>query len=223
VSAASPNSYFSRIVSTGHTRLDELIEELAPELEARGFTRNTRHPLWARNHQRGLLSTVINYAPDDNQGGWVEPFVGLVDEAVETLIAAHKPSSVTYGLRHTLLIGSTRWYEPTLERQPAHSHYEVLDVANATLRWWDKALPTFETRFAERRTDLDTLFNTDHPQGRAYLLHDLHRALRGLAIRSFVDKSSLQDAMDFHRTRMQASGFWDVYGEQVRTFLIAIL
>lgn len=169
------------------------------------------------------MSAVLAYAPDDPEGGWVEPFVGLLDSRVETLIATHLRTRPTHGLRHTLLVGSAKWTEPAMLRQPAHSRSEVLEVVNNVLRWYDAALPTFERRFAERLSDLDALFNTPHLQATRYLRHELHWAMRGVAIRHLHDPRRLNDALDFHRSRMLESGFWEVYGEQVRAFVIDLL
>ena len=214
--------YFRSIETLRHTRLDELLHELAPELDARGFTKRPGLPAWARDHPRGLLTIALSYAPDDEEGGWIEPFVGLIDQTVETQLAAHAKLTNSSGPRHTLLIGSTRWFEPTLDRQPAHSRSEALEVANAVLRWWTRALPVFVTGYGESRRQLDTLFNTDHPQAGQYLQHELYRSLRGLAIRKQTNPGRLTEALGFHRERMQPTGYWDIYGEQIRAFAMAI-
>lgn len=205
---------------TRHPRLASLVAEVTPELAAAGYTPHARHAVWARDHPRGLLTLALNYAPDDGEGGWVEPFVGLVDEGVESLLAAFKRSAPTHGLRHTLLAGATRWAAPPLDRQPVHSDSEVLEVANELLRWWRAAAPALAARFGESRTQLDALFNEDHPQAPRYLSHELYRALRGVALRHRLDPADdLLGVMGFHRARMQTTGFWEVYGEQVRALV----
>ena len=203
---------------------------MTPDLEARGFTPHPGQALWAKNSPHGIRSLVLNYSPDDEFGGWIEPFVGLIDERVETLIATFTRTQTTHGIRHTLLIGSTKWYQPQLDRQPVHTRYEVLEVVNVLLRWWDKALPPFLDQFSanadgvfnEGLNKLDQLFNKPHPQAKQYLGHELNWALRGIAIRHTLMPSKLIDAMDFHRARMIESGFWDIYGEQIRSFVIAL-
>ena len=173
---------------------------------------------------------MLSYAPDDEEGGWVEPFVGFLNNRVETLIASHLRTRPTHGLRHTLLIGSTRWAEHTLPRQPAHTRSEALEVVNSVLRWWDVVCPEFERRFAGsegsgqlRLRNLDRLFNTANDQASHYLRHQLHWAMRGVAIRHLYAPKQLNDALDFHRRRMLESGFWEVYGEQVRAFVMDLL
>lgn len=205
---------------TRHQRLAALVAEVAPELAAVGYTPLAGHPLWARDREHGLATLVLSYAPDDEEGGWVEPFVGLVDQRVEAPLATFKNSGPTHGLRHTLLVGATRWAPAPLDRQPVHSDSEVLEVANELLRWWRAAGPEFARRFGGSLTQLDALFNTDNPEARRYLTHEMYRALRGVAVRRCVDPADdLLDVMAFHRARMQESGFWEVYGEQVRAFV----
>ena len=180
--------------------------------------------MWARDHARGLQTVVLSYAPDDGEGGWVEPFVGLIDEGVESLVTAHArtPGLARRHLRHTLIAGATRWDEPTLARQPAHDRAETLEVANATLRWIDRAAPAFERRFGGSRDALDALFNADHPLAARLLQHELYRPLRGIALRHLTRPADLLDAVNFHRDRMRDTGYWDVYGEQIRAFVMAI-
>ncbi len=180
--------------------------------------------MWARNQQHGLLSLVLEYTPDDSEGGWVEPFVGLHDQRVETLLLTHANLKFTQqAMRQTLLVGSTKWQEPRLKRQPAHTHAESLAVVNAVLRWWDAAMPLFEQRFGKRLGALDALFNQPHPLAHQYLRHELHWALRGIAIRHVLNPAGMTEAMDFHRSRMLESGYWEVYGEQVRAFVMILL
>ena len=207
-----------------HVRLQELLDELNPELEGRGFTRNPAHALWAKNRADGLLTFVVSFAPDDEEGGWAEPFLGIIDERVETLVATHTNAPVTYGLRHTLLVGASRWLAGPLPRQPLHTTSETLEAANVMLRWMAGALESFGTRFpAESQLEvLDEFFNTESAEARRYLQHDLYRALRGVAIRSLTDPDGMTDAMSFHRSRMQETGFWEAYGEQVRAFVMAL-
>ena len=233
-------------------RLRELLEELTPELAARGFTAHAGHPLWARPTEHGLLTAVLSYAPDDDEGGWVEAFAGLVDERVETQVAGLMGRAATHGpFRHTVLAGSTRWPGAKLYRQPVHSPADGLEAANLLLRWWSLALPELAWRFgdapapvsgdddaAARGTDadpaaglleeqrsiqrLDALFNAAHPFAPALLTHELYRALRGVTVRAVAAPEGLTEAYDFHRARMQATGFWDVYGEQVRAQLLRL-
>ena len=208
---------------TRHPRLAAVVAEVSPELAAAGYTPHDAHPLWARDRAHGLATLALAYAPDDGEGGWVEPFVGLVDERVETLLAAFRRSAPTHGLRHTLLVGATRYAAAPLDRQPVHSDAEVLEVANELLRWWRRAGPDLEARFADGLAPLDALFNAPHPEAPRYLTHELYRALRGVAVRRALDPADdLLDVMAFHRARMQESGFWEVYGEQVRAFVTAL-
>ena len=204
-------------------RLAALVAEVTPELRSAGYTPHAHHPLWARDRDHGLATLVVSYAPDDGEGGWVEPFVGLVDERVETLLATFKNSGPTHGLRHTLLVGATRYAPAPLDRQPVHSDAEVLEVANELLRWWRGAGPAFAARFGDGLVQLDGLFNADHPEAGRYLTHELYRALRGIAVRRCLDPADdLLDVVAFHRARMQESGFWEVYGEQVRAFVMML-
>ena len=204
---------------TRHPRLAALVEEVTPELAAAGYAPHPGHPLWARDREHGLATLVLSYAPDDGEGGWVEPFVGLIDQRVETLLATYRNTAPTHGLRHTLLVGASRWAAAPLDRQPVHSDSEVLEVANELLRWWRAAAPLLLERFGSGLPALDALFNADHPEAERYLTHELYRALRGVAVRRCLDPADdLLDVVAFHRARMLNSGFWEVYGEQVRNF-----
>ena len=215
-----------------HPRLRELVDELSPELTGRGFTLWPGHALWARNLPAGLETIVLSFSPDDAAGGWTEPFVGLIAEPVEALLAGVLSAPATHGLRHTLLVGSTRWSGASLARQPVHEGSDVLEASNAILRWVARARPDLAEDFFGRRQicggvaraehialpRLDTLFNTDDPLAARYLTHELNRALRGLALASLLRPAELLATLDFHRYRMQDSGFWEVYGDRVLRF-----
>ncbi len=216
------------VSATSHVRTEELIEELTPELEARGYHRVTAQPLWTRDHPQGLVSLALSFSPDDAEGGWIEPFVGLLDQRVESLAASvfhnRRDSDV---IRHTLLIGSTKWYEPSLERQPIHSRSDVLEVTNALLSWWGEAMPSFERQFARSDSEglaaLSELFNTDHPQASRYASHPLTRSVRGLAVTKLYAPAALTDTLGFHRERLKRGGYWDLYGEQVQAFVMSMV
>lgn len=212
-------------------RLQELIDELSPDLVGRGFTPKRGHALWARDLPSGLETVALAYSPDDAYGGWVEPFIGLVEQRVETAMASALDAPVTYGLRHTLLVGATNWTRPGMAKQPAHDGSEVLDATNEILRWLDVQLPRLAERFCAPRTirdgrrardidlaALDALFNAEHPEARRYLPHELYRSIRGLVIADQVRPGELVDVLSFHRGRLIDNGFWEVYGEQIRRF-----
>ena len=214
-----------------HPRLAELAAEITPDLTGRGFTHKRGHALWARSLPSGLETVALAFSPDDEAGGWVEPFLGIVEQRVETTMATALDAPVTHGLRHTLLVGATKWGAPNLAKQPVHDGSEVLEATNTILRWLDRALPTWGERFTtpatgheagpERDVDcarLDDLFNTDHPEARRYLGHELYRSIRGLVIAQQVRPRELVDVLSFHRGRLLDNGFWDVYGEQIRRF-----
>ncbi len=219
-----------------HVRLAEIIAEITPDLLGRGFTPKPGHALWARSLPSGLETIALSFAPDDEEGGWVEPFLGLVEQRVETSMASALDAPVTHGMRHTLLVGATRWPEPTLMRQPVHASSEVLEATNVLLRWVDRALPAFDARFCTLGTDeilrrgrdidharLDELFNADHPEGTRFLTHELYRSIRGLTIAHLRRPKELLAVLEFHRGRLIDSGFWEVYGEQIRGYATALL
>ena len=214
-----------------HARLSELIDELSPDLAGRGFTHKRGHALWARSLPSGLETVALAFSPDDEEGGWVEPFLGLVEQHVETTMATALDAPVTYGLRHTLLVGATKWDRPGMPRQPVHDGSEVLEATNVLLRWLDTRLPAMAARFCAPRTQpdghvepdidlaaLDALFNADDPAAHRYLPHELYRSIRGLVIAQRVRPTELVDVLSFHRGRLIDNGFWEVYGEQIRRF-----
>ena len=214
-----------------HTRLAQLVEEMTPDLEGRGFTRKRGHALWARDLPSGLETVALAFSPDDEDGGWVEPFVGLVEQTVETTMATALDAPVTYGLRHTLLVGATKWTTPGMAKQPVHDGSEVLEATNAMLRWLDGQLPALADRFCGVRalpdgrqtrdislSALDALFNEASPEAQRYVPHELYRSIRGLVIASQVRPKELVDVLTFHRGRLIDNGFWEVYGEQIRRF-----
>ena len=214
-----------------HARLAELTAELTPDLAGRGFTPKRGHALWARSLPSGLETIALAFSPDDEEGGWVEPFLGIVEQRTETTMATALDAPVTYGLRHTLLVGATKWRAPLLPRQPVHAASEVLEATNALLRWVDRSLPQWSARFCTpaeedvpdptRDVDLarlDALFNTETEEGRRYLTHELYRAIRGLVIARQTRPDGLVDVLSFHRSRLIDNGFWEVYGEQIRRF-----
>ncbi len=232
-----------------HLRLAEIIEEISPDMLGRGFTPKRGHALWARSLPSGLETVALSFSPDDEEGGWVEPFLGLVEQRVETTMATTLDAPITHGMRHTLLIGATRWREPVLTRQPVHASSEVLEAVNSLLRWIDGALPAFDARFCtlideedaiddlddgsraialQRTRDLDLarldeLFNTNHPEAPRFLTHELYRAIRGLTIAHLRQPNSVVSVLDFHRGRLIDNGFWEVYGEQIRGYATALL
>ena len=210
-----------------HIRILGLREELAPELAARGFEASHEHLLWARSIDRGLLTLVLSFSPDDAEGGWLEPFIGLIDGEVESMLSGFLNAPVTYGLRHTLIIGSTRWPEGALPRQPVHEHAEVLEAVNTALRWWDARLPHITATYGgcneRRRKALHELFNTEHVNAARVLPHELHRSMRGLAVAKLIDSEQVTATYDFHRNRLQDTGYWDIYGEQIRAFATSLL
>ncbi len=218
------------MVRLEHIRISELLEELELELEARAFVRHKHHMLWAKDHPRGLVTLVLSFAPDDEEGGWFEPFIGYVDHAIETQLAAHRNVANVQGVRHTLLVGSTQWSDYKLARQPAHTRSETLEAANQILKWWAKVLPAFRDQFVppvygETEGDLSKLadlFNTVHPRSTRLLKHEMYRAMRGLLITKQM-KGDVMATFDFHRKRMMDAGWWDAYGEQIRVFAMRIL
>ena len=214
-----------------HSRLAELTEELSPDLTGRGFTRKPGHALWARDLPSGLETVALAFSPDDEHGGWVEPFVGLVEQRVETTMATAMDAPVTYGLRHTLLVGATKWTAPGMAKQPMHDGSEVLEATNEILRWLDTNLPALAERFCAPRAledgrmardidlgALDALFNGEHEASRRYVTHELYRSIRGLVIAQLVRPGELVEVLSFHRDRLIDNGFWEVYGERIRRF-----
>ncbi len=217
-----------------HPRLSELIEELSPELQGRGFAPKPGCALWTRRLPSGQETIALGFSPDDEQGGWMEPFVGLISDPVESILAELLEAPVTYGLRHTVLLGSTRFQPIGLPRQPVHERSDVLEAANVTLRWIAKARPVLAEAFLTSATDrqaglredielsaLDELFNTPHPLAHRYLTHELHRAMRGITISNLRRPRDLMAVLDFHRNRLQDNGFWDVYGERILEYAAA--
>jgi len=213
-----------------HIRIAELVEELQLELEARGFTRDRGHLLWAKDHPRGLVTLVLAFAPDDDEGGWFEPFIGYVDQKIETELATHLNKPNLQGMRHTLQVESTQWEPLRLARQPAHSHSETLEAANQILKWWAKVLPDFRQQFIPPNETLPTadlsklhaLFNDAHPMSIRLLKHEMYRAMRGLLITKAMNGDVLV-TYDYHRQRMMEAGWWDAYGEQIRMFAMKLL
>ena len=200
-------------------------------MEGRGFTRKRGHALWARDLPSGLETVALAFSPDDEDGGWVEPFVGLVEQRVETTMATTLDAPVTYGLRHTLLVGATKWTKPGMPKQPVHDGSEVLEATNELLRWLDVNLRDLAERFCGRRAlpngqaardidlaALDALFNEERPESRRYVPHELYRSIRGLVIAQQVRPHDLVAVLSFHRGRLIDNGFWEVYGEQIRRF-----
>lgn len=216
-------------------RLQELIDELSPELTGRGFTPKRGHALWARDLPSGLESVALAYSPDDEHGGWVEPFLGLVEQHVETTMATALDAPVTYGMRHTLLVGATKWTRPGVPKLPMHDASEVLEATNGILRWLDAELPRLAERFCAPRElpggrvardidlgALDALFNEAHADGGRYAPHELYRSIRGLVIAQRVRPYDLVEVLSFHRGRLIDNGFWEVYGEQIRRFAASL-
>ena len=200
-------------------------------MEGRGFTRKRGHALWARDLPSGLETVALAFSPDDEHGGWVEPFVGLVEQRVETTMASALDAPVTYGLRHTLLVGATRWTQPGMPKQPVHDGSEVLEATNEILRWLDTCLRDLAERYCAPRElpggrtardidlgALDALFNEEHAASRRYVPHELYRSIRGLVIAQQVRPYDLVEVLSFHRGRLIDNGFWEVYGEQIRRF-----
>jgi len=218
------------VVSLEHIRISELVEELELELRARGFTRDRSHLRWAKDHPRGLVTLVLSFAPDDEEGGWFEPFIGYVDQNIETELATYLNKSNLHGMRHTLMAGATQWQPLRLARQPAHTRSEVLEAANQILKWWAKVLPDFRTQFVPsvvevQKVDLsklDSLFNAEHPMSVRLLKHEMYRAMRGLLITKQM-KGDVMITYDYHRKRMMDAGWWDAYGEQIRVFAMRLL
>ncbi|MFK8058084.1 MAG: hypothetical protein AB8F78_18295 [Saprospiraceae bacterium] len=219
------------MVRLEHIRISELVEELSLELQARGFTRNDNHLLWAKDHPRGLVTLVVSFAPDDEEGGWLEPFVGYVDQKVETELATYRNTPNIHGMRHTLLAGSTQWDPLRLARQPAHSHSETLEASNQILKWWAKVLPDFRAQFVPPMeqgmkadlTKLNGLFNDAHPLAIRLLKHEMYRAMRGLLIAKQMPEGDVMVTYDYHRKRMMDAGWWDAYGEQIRVFAMRLI
>lgn len=218
------------MVSLQHIRISELLDELELELGARGFTRHKHHMLWAKDHPRGLVTLVLAFAPDDEEGGWFEPFVGYVDHEIETQLSTYRSTANIQGVRHTLLVGSTQWDAQRLARQPAHTRSETLEAANQILKWWAKVLPGFREQFvppanAQLKVDLsklDGLFNAAHPLSTRLLKHEMYRAMRGLLITQQM-KGDIMATFEYHRKRMMDAGWWDAYGEQIRVFAMRLL
>jgi len=215
------------VVKLDHIRIAELLEEIELELGARGFTRHEHHMLWAKDHPRGLVTLVLSFAPDDDEGGWFEPFVGFVDHKIETELASYRNTPNLHGVRHTLLVGSTQNKEHRLARQPAHSRSEALEAANQILRWWAIVLPSFREQFVPGSDGdlarLNDLFNTDHPLASRLLKHEMYRAMRGLLITKQMPQGDVMLTYDYHRKRMMDAGWWDAYGEQIRLFAMRLL
>lgn len=218
------------MVGLAHIRISELVEEIELELSARGFSRDHGHLLWAKGHSRGLVTLVLAFAPDDEEGGWFEPFIGYIDQKIETELATllNKPS--LQGMRHTLQVGSTQWEPLRLARQPAHTRSEALEAANQMLKWWAKVLPDIREQFvppneqtrAVDLSNLDKLFNAAHPLATRLLKHEMYRAMRGLLITKEM-KGDVMATYDYHRQRMIDAGWWDAYGEQIRKFAMRLL
>lgn len=211
-----------------HPRLQNLVDELTPELRGRGFKLQAGHALWTRPLPSGRESIVLSFSPDDEFGGWVEPFVGLIVDKSEALLAGVLQAPVTQANGHTLLIGSTKWLGTDLLRQPVHDQGDVLEASNVCLRWLAQARTELAADFLRNEAAsgqprcenidfkrLEQLFNTENAPADRYLRHELYRALRGITLAMLTRAQSVNQVVDFHRSRLLNNGFWEVYGDQI--------
>ena len=210
-----------------HLRLQQVVEELDAELQGRGFRLVAGHALWRRRLATGAEYISVNIYPDDEQGGWIEPFLGLAVDRVEVIVDAYLGRRTGVASNMTLVAGATRWPQARLSRLPVHEEADVLEASNQILRWLTTAraelAKQFFTRFLTAQgvqedielTALDKLLNSDHPLANCFQSHELHRALRGITVASLLRRHDVQAVLDFHRQRLQGSGYWDVYADEV--------